>query len=152
MHVEWRGSWWPGKILEAVGPGAWRVTYEGWSSAWDESVGRERLRPRHVRPPGPIARGGRGVVRLLFAAGVVLVAALVATSLASSPTSEGDAPPGAVVSGAISPGRALWVEWSGSWYPAIALEPYGDGSVRVHYEGYSDSYDETVSPDRVRLR
>lgn len=43
------------------------------------------------------------------------------------------------------------VEWRGRWYPAIVLEPRGDGFL-VHYEGYGAEWDEVVSPDRIRDR
>lgn len=42
------------------------------------------------------------------------------------------------------------VLWKGRWYPARILQTRADGAVRIHYEGYSDAWDEWVSPARLR--
>jgi hypothetical protein len=46
-------------------------------------------------------------------------------------------------------GDRLEVESKGAWYPARVLEEDG-ASLRVHYAGYGDEWDEWVGPDRVR--
>lgn len=43
------------------------------------------------------------------------------------------------------------VEWRGSWWPAVLLEPRG-GRWLVHYEGYTAEWDEVVTSDRIRER
>ena len=43
VQIEWRGSWYPGAILEARGD-RYKITYEGYSSSWDEWVKISRLR------------------------------------------------------------------------------------------------------------
>ncbi len=44
------------------------------------------------------------------------------------------------------------VEWRGRWWPATVLERKGSGRYLVHYDGYSDDWDEVVTPERIRVR
>lgn len=46
-------------------------------------------------------------------------------------------------------GQVVQVEWQGSWYRARILR-VDRGRYRVHYEGWADSWDEWVTPDRIR--
>ena len=48
-------------------------------------------------------------------------------------------------------GTPLEVQWNQSFYRATNKTQYGDGTLAVHYEGWSDSFDEIVEPERVRL-
>ena len=50
-----------------------------------------------------------------------------------------------------SAGDPVEVEWRGSWFPAVLLERKRAGW-HVHYEGYSNEWDEVVSLSRVRDR
>lgn len=43
VQIEWHGGWYPGTILEVDGA-RYKVTYDGYSSAWDEWVEPSRLR------------------------------------------------------------------------------------------------------------
>jgi hypothetical protein len=47
-------------------------------------------------------------------------------------------------------GSSVEVEWKGKWYPATVLKAER-GVHLIHYTGYDDSWDEWVSPDRIRL-
>ncbi|MCB9629982.1 MAG: hypothetical protein H6725_21625 [Sandaracinaceae bacterium] len=47
-------------------------------------------------------------------------------------------------------GQAVEVEWRGTWYPATILAFEPNGLVRIHYDGWSDEWDESVDPARVR--
>ncbi len=44
------------------------------------------------------------------------------------------------------------VEWRGRWYPATVLEQRGGSHYLVHYDGYSEEWDEVVTAERIRLR
>ncbi len=44
------------------------------------------------------------------------------------------------------------VEWRGSWWPAVVLEPRGVGRWLVRYDGYGSDWDEVVGRDRIRER
>ena len=41
--------------------------------------------------------------------------------------------------------------WGGSWFVGVVVAVRGQ-QVRVHYEGWSDHFDEVVMIDRLRLR
>jgi hypothetical protein len=49
IEVEWRGGWYPGKVIRALGPGIYRISYDGYDSSWDESVTPDRMSPRSPR-------------------------------------------------------------------------------------------------------
>lgn len=44
VEIEWSGAWYKGSILE-VKDDKYKITYQGYSSSWDELVNKERLRP-----------------------------------------------------------------------------------------------------------
>lgn len=46
-------------------------------------------------------------------------------------------------------GDALYVEWHGSYWPAVVTDVDADGRARIHYDGYGDEWDETVGPERT---
>jgi len=43
VEILWSGSWYKGSVID-VKEKQYKVTYEGWSSSWDEWVGKDRLR------------------------------------------------------------------------------------------------------------
>ncbi len=46
LEIEWRGTWYRGSVIDGPNPrGLCKVTYQGWSSDWDEWVTKTRLRP-----------------------------------------------------------------------------------------------------------
>ncbi|UJR81680.1 hypothetical protein [Sandaracinus amylolyticus] len=157
--VEWRGSWWDATVVGVVGPREWRVHYDGWSSSWDENVGPTRILPRAATPPGPRAgKGGARAVQVLFALLVVVIAAVIVFVKANDPPDPPASVPGAyatpgtalTASDVLSVGAPVWVEWHGTWYRATVLQAYADGSARIHYDGWSDTFDETAARSRIR--
>lgn len=46
-------------------------------------------------------------------------------------------------------GDAVEIDWSGMWYKGTVKE-VASGKYKVHYEGWSDTYDEWVGPERLR--
>jgi hypothetical protein len=46
VDVEWKGTWWKGKILEDKGGGQYKIHYVGWAASWDEVVPASRVRAR----------------------------------------------------------------------------------------------------------
>jgi hypothetical protein len=46
VFIYWGASWYPGTILSVERDQTYKVRYEGWSTAFDEVVGLNRLRPR----------------------------------------------------------------------------------------------------------
>ncbi|AKF05714.1 hypothetical protein [Sandaracinus amylolyticus] len=154
--VEWRGSWWDATVVGVVGPREWRIHYDGWSSSWDEDVGPMRILPRGATPPGPRAGkgAGRAVLVLLALLAVAIAAVIVLVRGSDAPASVPGAytTPGTALapSDALSVGAPVWVEWNGTWYRATVLQTYDDGSARIHYDGWSDTLDETVARPRMR--
>lgn len=49
-------------------------------------------------------------------------------------------------------GQPIDAFWGASWYPATVVGVEQNGFVRVHYEGWGEESDESLPPDRVRLR
>jgi hypothetical protein len=52
--------------------------------------------------------------------------------------------------GSLSVGEKIQVEWNGSWYPAEVVSITSDNAIRIHYDGYDSSSDETVTMARIR--
>lgn len=48
-------------------------------------------------------------------------------------------------------GDPVLVEWHGRWWPAKVIE-VGSGKWKIHYDGYSNSWDEWVGTDRIRTK
>lgn len=46
-------------------------------------------------------------------------------------------------------GQSVAVEWKGKWYRGQVLALRGDGTVRVHYVGWDDKWDEDVPRTRL---
>ena len=87
------------------------------------------------------------ILAVLLVAGVVVGISLVVGDGPSEP------PPG-LVPDATTPltvGQSVQVEWNGSWYEGSILALRDDGRVRIHYEGWAQSYDEDVTRDRLRV-
>jgi hypothetical protein len=49
-EVEWKGTWYPAKLLRAVN-GQYHIHYVGYDSSWDERVGKDRI--RWLKKTGP---------------------------------------------------------------------------------------------------
>jgi len=49
-------------------------------------------------------------------------------------------------------GDAVDVEWKGSWWKATILTVESDANYKIHYVGWSASWDEVVPAHRVRAR
>jgi len=43
VEVQWKGTWYPAKVLEAKAD-QWKIRYDGYSSSWDEWVKADRIR------------------------------------------------------------------------------------------------------------
>lgn len=59
----------------------------------------------------------------------------------------------AVADLAFKKGDAVMVEWKGSWWPAkvIAVQD-GKHPYKIHYDGYSDSWNEWVGAERIKRK
>jgi hypothetical protein len=43
IAVEWGAHWWPATVVERLDAGYFRVHFEGWGQAFDETVGPSRI-------------------------------------------------------------------------------------------------------------
>jgi hypothetical protein len=83
---------------------------------------------------------------------LVFFLALVALALPAATSAQTNKP----VLGALAmakthvAGDALFVEWGGSWWKATAITPLPDGRTVIHYDGWSEDYDEVAKPKRLR--
>lgn len=147
VDVLWQGRWYDARVKRVLGEHRWLVGYDGWSTSWDEIVGPERVRARtkKTRPMLGIVVLAIAVVTVLggFAAAFYLRIPSRPSSTASSSAAVGDARSLAV-------GQPVQVEWQGRWYAATVLSVLSPVEVRIHYIGWSDRWDETVSIARVR--
>jgi Agenet domain len=84
-------------------------------------------------------------------AGAVLAAALAAAC--SPPTPAAEPPSTGVASfgaGDMPPGSHVQVARQGQWYPAVVVQPLGDGRFLVHYDNTGNEWNEAVGPDRIK--
>src|SRR5690349_192039 len=58
----------------------------------------------------------------------------------------------ATAPGTYKVGDTVDVEWSGSFYESQILAVQPGPQYKIHYVGWSDSYDEVVGPSRIRAR
>ncbi len=43
--VEWKGSWWPAKVIATrAGSAPYKIHYDGYSNSWDEWIGNNRIK------------------------------------------------------------------------------------------------------------
>lgn len=52
--------------------------------------------------------------------------------------------------GDLMAGSRIWILWGASWYPGVVVAVNGD-RIRIHYDDHSDSWDEDVGVDRIRV-
>lgn len=46
VRIEWRGKWYPGQVLQVLGPNRYRIHYDGYDHSWDEMVSDRRLKSK----------------------------------------------------------------------------------------------------------
>ncbi|HEX8386569.1 MAG TPA: Tudor-knot domain-containing protein [Rubricoccaceae bacterium] len=51
-------------------------------------------------------------------------------------------------------GQAVHIDWEGTWYAGHVVEVGAGataGQYKIHYDGWADSWDEWVTPEKLRL-
>ena len=120
--VDWEGSVYPAKILEAVSPTKYKVNFEGYDAVWDEVVPRDRIRgiaEGNVVHPEPPPK--------------VRAKALQAAQTNLYKVSD-----------------RVRVDFHGQMYTAVITAIVGQERYRIHYEGYGPEWDETVGLSRIQ--
>jgi hypothetical protein len=133
VQVEEFGAWYAADVL-AVLKKKLRIHYRGWPSYYDEAVPLSRVRPLDAEEtetttgPWPLSGDGFGPPPVAAAGGRPV-----------GPTT------------ALQPGDRVQAQWCGAWYAAEVVAAHADGKVRVHFDGWDDSWDETLTRSSLRI-
>jgi hypothetical protein len=133
--VQWRGGEYPGVITGVEGGAKFRIHYDGFSEDWDELLPSSRVIER--LPQSAAAPGGPHPW-----------ATAPAPASASAQPSAAPRAPGP--RDLYRVGDHVRVEWHGAIYGATVIAVPELDAYRVHYEGYGDEWDETVSASRIQ--
>lgn len=60
IKINWKNSWYPGVVVDVLGPDAYRIHYDNFSDTWDETVPLSRLQKPGSVPSSPAAPGKTG--------------------------------------------------------------------------------------------
>jgi len=149
LVVSWSGRQYPAKVLQ-VEDGFQLITYVGWSSAWDEWVGEDRV----------VEKGGTASRTALVEWNGERYPAVVLQEkdgryrvhyVGYADTWDEWVGPDRInlAAAAVKVGSSVKVQWDGKWYPARVLAVDG-ARTQVHYEGFGAEWDEWVGPERMR--
>ena len=122
--VDWENNTYPAMVIEAPSPTKFKVHYDGYDAAWDETVGKDRIKgfvEGVVEAPEPPAK-----VR--------------AKAFQAAQTNR------------YKMNDRVRVEWHGQFYPATIKGIVGPEQYRVNYEGYGAEWDESVPLSRIQPR
>lgn len=150
-EVEWNGTWFPAKVLETK-EGKFHIKYDGYGDEWNERVGMDRIRfPDKKKAevvqvdvewhgtwyPAKVLEQKDGKFYIKYDGYSDASNEWVGKERIRFPDKAAAAP------------DKVEVEWAGTWYPAKVLEKK-DGKSLIKYDGYGDSFNEWVGPDRIR--
>jgi hypothetical protein len=128
VDVLWNGAYYKATVKQ-VNDTKWFIHYDGYESSWDEWVGKDRIKVTNTSGGNT---GGK-------------TDAKTSNSNSGGKTDAG--------SGGSTPtwkvGDKIKVEWNSTWYPSTILQ-VGDGKYKIHYDGWASSYDEWVTPARMK--
>jgi hypothetical protein len=120
--VDWEGASYPAMIKEAPSPSKFKVHYDGYDDAWDETVLRDRIKglvEGTVVNPEPPAKVRAKAIQ-------------------------------AAQTNVYKLQDRVRVEWHGQIYPAFISGIVGPERYRIHYDGYGAEWDETVGLSRIQ--
>ncbi len=120
VDVLWNGTYYKANVKK-VADSKWFIHYDGYESSWDEWVGKDRIKV--ITKTGGNNKGGKTDVN-----------SENNTGQNNSDWKVGD---------------KLKVGWNNTWYPSTIIQ-VGDGKYKIYYDNYSNSYDEWVTPARMK--
>jgi hypothetical protein len=160
VRVSWKGKWWDGRVVRVIAADAWEISYDGYATSWNEVVGPDRIADRGAPVPAiAVTTGGGSKVGVILGAlvGVLLVCGVAAGVLFGASNSgfrssnSSATPRGVPVNPAtLVPGSPVQIFWHQGWFGGHVVRVERSGLVRVHYDGYADSWDESVPSSRLR--
>ncbi len=117
-------SWYPGKVVAVLQPSVYEVAYDGYSTDWNRVARPGQLRPFDSPP--------------------------TAEGPPTAPSFEPD--PGIPVQDItqLHAGMQVLILWNDTLWPGTVVRFEGD-EVHVHYDGYAESWDETVPIERLSI-
>ena len=74
--------------------------------------------------------------------------------ISAPPGTHVPAPPPAAAPSGYTAGQPVHISWGGTWYAGRVLDVGAGetaGQYRIHYDGWADSWDAWVTPDKLRL-
>ena len=99
-----------------------------------------------------MARLARATLLLLLL-GAALLACKKKSADEGEATAASAAPPAATAVGTVfNAGDQVDVEWKGEWWKALVTQVSAGPRYKIHYVGWSESWDEVVGPERIRPR
>lgn len=153
--VEWHGSWYPATVEEIDEQGNYYIHYVGYGCNWDEWVNSSRIRTRHhqnskhgyykVKDTHPILHGVNPMPKQYESCWSNCNETYCDSTNGASTTNNQAIP----AASSFSKNENIKVEWHGSWYPAT-IEKVDNGKFFIHYTGYENSWDEWVTPARMK--
>lgn len=125
--VAYEGMHCPGYVVDKKSDTRFRIHFSFEGYAWEDDVPADHVLGRALEPSAdcPLPERVRTTLGLLAAP---------KTAARTSPYQVGE---------------RVRVRWRGSIYPATILRVLAPDSVRVHYQGYEDAWDETIGTDRI---
>lgn len=152
-EVESGGTWYPATVLETK-DGKFHIKYDGWDDSWNEWVGKDRIRfPGKAAPevtvcevewagswyPAKVLETKEGKFHIKYDGYGDEWNEWVGMDRIRFPAKKA----------AVALPDKVEVEWAGTWYPAKVIEKK-DGKFHIKYDGYSDTFNEWVGPERIR--
>ena len=150
IKVLWKGQWRDAEVLKKpTRDGRCYIHFKGWDKKLDEWVTGNRIKSAEV-PPEPAAETAKAPRPP--AAGSSKTGDKPAEKPSDKASGKGsNATP--IGSPAKCPeGKPAKVKWKEKWYDALIRKgPDKIGRCFIHYEGWDNTWDEWVTPDRIRL-
>lgn len=129
LRALYANQWKPVTVLSEQADGKIKIHWDGYSDSWDEGKSRSDLRIETAT------------------LNKLLAGESIATNEAPSP-----APSDAGVEldpGQLRPGQKLEAQWGNRWLP-VTVKRVLPGGVEIHWDGYQDSFDETLPLSKLR--
>ncbi len=95
----------------------------------------------------------RTLPRLVVLRASAVLAAALAVGCTTPPTPPADptaSPAPNFGAGDMPPGTHVQVAKQGQWWPAVIVQPMGEGRFLIHYDNADDCWNEVVGPDRLK--
>ncbi len=135
LQVRKESFWWAAEVVAVLPDRNVKVHYLGWPPEWDEIVPVDRLQL------DPEAK--EKAQRMSVSKAAVGLPAGPGPVSPSGQTIDADTP--------LAVDQSVLVEWGGNWWSATVIDTLADGTVKVHYTGWDEQWDEIVPRSRLQM-